>query len=361
METMSPARFSEIGLFADMAAVTNDGIPFLLTLEHSPQRQPSGPSRPAAEAATLRVWRAASAGGLREVSRGELTLPVATAVAMTMRSGHLVFLAQVTNPRPAYLLAAAWRLADASPPVFSLAAMTPLALEASLAGTVHIPPRDDWSTFGLRSTEWLFHGSLTEGRGENEIAIAMNAADGRAVLWTSVVGSPPGPARPLAVVPAALNPVFLRAGGQNYLFYRKMPEGWSVFFHDLRHSTQFGPIALPLMMARLDEGGGVARVVDLSTAMGIGPVFDFVVRVGEAGLALAVVSGSTTESRLRVFLSDPSSGDPVLSGPRERHASVIPAVPYRLTMTVAGQTALIGLAYKKPPVFELAALSLPLR
>ena len=52
----------------------------------------------------------------------------------------------------------------------------------------------------------------------------------------------------LALVPAALNPVMLRVQGHDCLIYRAMPAGWSVYFHDLRYSSQFGPVALPLMI-----------------------------------------------------------------------------------------------------------------
>jgi hypothetical protein len=356
MQSVSPVRFAEIRPFADMAAVVSGGVSAIVTLEHSDQRSRVSPTEPPIEAAVLRIWTAADgARALHEVARWTAPLPVPSEMAMTVQDGQLIALAQVNQSKAAYLLSTAWPTLPPESSIVPFTVIAPVGLDAALAARVHIDPRADWSTFGLAPRAWLFHPSVTGGP-HGAISLAMNAADGHAVVWRRAVRDGAVQLRQVALVPAALDPVLLRVEGRDYLFYRAMPAGWSVFFHDLRYSRQFGPAALPLMMAELDAGGTVVRTIDLSAAAGVGPVFEFAVQTMPSSLVLAAVASSAGQPDLRLFVTSPAGAAPQL-----RHEGLLRAVPLRLTMSAIDGVALVGLAYQNSGIYALDALSVVLR
>jgi hypothetical protein len=356
MQTLIPVRFAESRSFADMAAVVSGGVNSIVTLEHSDQRTPLGTREPATEIATLRVWAAVPGTGLlRETARASTPLPVSSAVAITVRGSDLLALAQVNQIAAAYLMSAGWPPPAAASLVMPFTTVAPIGLDPALAQRVQIEPRDDWSTFGLASRRWLFNPSVTEDPESGAVILAMNTADGQAVVWRWLPGQGAAMPQRMAVVPAALDPVLLRAGGRTWLLYRRMPDRWSVFFHDLRYSSRFGPFALPLMMAQLDAGGAVVHTDDLS-ATELGPVFAFAAQAVPTGWVLSVVGGSTVQPELRIAVDEPFGGTPRLQA-----ASALRAVPCRLTLGATDQAALVGLAYKNSGSYALEAMTVTLR
>jgi len=354
MQPVSPSRFYESRFFADMAAVGAAGVRSIVTVEHSAQRVPGGPDRPPTETATLRVWGAAqSAGPLQEQSRIETSLPVAKAIAMTVRNGHLLALAQSNNVDAAYLLTLPWPL---SGPLLPAPPTLPISLEGSPVAPILIDPRADWSTAGMTSAEWLFHPSMADGPAAGDVALAMNTADGQAVVWTSAAGATTRAPHAIAAIPSAIDPVFVHAGASRYLLYRRIPAGWSVYFHDLRYSGRYGPVALPLIMAEIGATGSIVRSVDLSATAALGGVLAFCAQADGSDLALAVVAGATAQPDLRVLVVNHAG-----TIERPGYAGLLRGVPYRLTMSVAESAALVGLAYRGQGTYVMDAATVALR
>ncbi len=353
MTTVGPVTFYQAGLLEDLGAIVAGGSGYLVSIEHTREVVPSALEAPA-EKTTWRFWQPEREGaGFRQAAQSTVVLPVAAAVAMAVQKNRLFAVALVNEPRPAYLLS--WELKGGAPPQpgESSSRTAPLELERQEAAQVRIDPRQDWNTRRLPSTRWLFHPSLASLRDGSGVAIAMNTADGRAVVWSS--DGSDKPKRRLAWVPGALNPVLVHLGGKNRLYYRRMPGEWPVFYHDERYSGQYGPVALPLCAAELDAGGGIAHTADLSKDKGVGNVFAFAVdSTGGDRLALAAITGTAEKPELRVYVEGAAGAL------RLRHTAALRQVPFRLTMAVAGDHALIGLAQEGEHGYELEGLLVPL-
>jgi hypothetical protein len=350
MTPVAAVAFYQTKMLEDLAAVASDGGGYLVTVDHTYEMVQ--PAEPITEKADWRFWAPGKDGLFHEVSRMPVSTPSATSVVMTVQDGRLIALAQVGEPQPAWLLPSAMRLGN--PPQFAgFGQAVAVRLNPAEAAQVHVADARIWNTRLLPPHEWLFHPSLTSLAGTHEVAIALNAADGRAAVW--LWDGAQKSSHTVAFVPAALNPVYLRRGNKNYLLYRKMPADWSVFYHDARYSGSLGPVALPLAMAELDDAGAPARTADLSKDAAVGEVFDFAADIVAGNrLVLAAVTGSKAEPELRVYVSGEAGA------PRLRQSLPIRAAPFRLTMTAAGGRILVGLAYKVTGGFVLEGLALGL-
>ena len=285
MTPVEVAPFLQTKLLEDLGAVANGGQLYLLTVEHT-YEMVNGSAEPA-EKTEWRVWAPATAGGrFSQASQGTAVFPVATSVAMVAWEGALTAVALMNRASPAALFRSEGRL----PAIGPFGKAVPLSLDPAEADRIHLKTLELWSTADLPAPEWLFHPSVTAGA--KGTAIAMNTADGHAVGWV-VAGSE---VRRVAWVAGALNPVLLSLAGGNRLFYRKMPANWPMYFHDTRYSGQYGPVALPLMMAAVDANGAAAPV------NGIGAVFDFAATSPDGKqIAIAAIVGSPSAPELRLF------------------------------------------------------------
>jgi hypothetical protein len=337
MTTALPVAFYRTESLEDVAAIATGDSGYLVTVEHT--RELAAPALTVPSERTIwRFWKPDREGtSFHEASHRTVILPLSTSVVMTLENNRLIALAHVNEPKPAFLLAWDTRAGDAPHLGESATSHLTIELDRLEAAKVQIPLKYSWNTRTLPESRWLFHPSLASLPGGAQVALAMNTADGRAVVWTSDGVDKP---KPLAFLPGALNPVLIRVSGKDRLLYRRMPADWSVYYHDLRYSGQYGPIALPLAMAELDSDGGIAHSNDLSQGQGVGNVFDFVAANAGTRLVLAVVSGTKEAPELRVYVGDPTGGTLHLL-----RTARVRGVPYRLTMAVAGGGALIGLAY----------------
>ncbi len=353
MMTASAVAFYRSADLEDVAAVAAGENGYLVTIDHTRDLAAWSPDV-RSEATDWRYWKPNWDGtSFQEVWHHRMALPLSSAVVMTLQSSRLVAVALANDPKPAFLVS--WQAKPGDPPQLGEPSRSGPAfeLERQEAAAVKIPPMGDWSTTTLRSIRWLFHPSIVSPAGGPQIAVAMNTADGRAMVWTS---NGTDRLSQVARVADALNPVFLRIGDSDRLLFRRMPAGWSVFYHDLRHSERFGPIALPLMMAELGPGGKVARITDLSTDPRAGNVFDFVAGTSGNRLVLAAIAGTKEAPELRIYAAE-SGGETLhlLESARVRQ------VPYRLTMATMTTSALIGLAYTTKDGYELEGMVVPLR
>jgi len=322
-----------------------------VTVEHTYERGPETAAGPS-EKSALRLWAPeGEEGRFHEASRESAVLPPAQSLVMAHQKGRLIALALLNQSLPACLLQA-----DAAnlPKIAGFGAPAPLALDQAEAAQVHLSIAEIWNTRTLAPQKWLFHPSVTPIPGTGDVAIAMNTADGHAVAWISDGMQKSARA---AFLPGALNPILVRRGGKNYLLYREMPPGWNMYFHDLRYSTHYGPLALPLMMAELDAAGAAAQKIDLSkqTAgdLAVGSVFDFAAAPAEGNrMALAVIAGSTSAPELCVYVTGESGG-----ALRLLRSAPLRAVPYRLTMAATDKQILLGLAYKSSAGYDLEGLT----
>ncbi len=351
MTPVAAVPFYQTKTLEDVAAVAVGASGYLVTVERTFEMVPETAPGPT-EKSGLRFWAPErEEGRFREASRDSAILPVARSIAMAFQRGGLMVVALTNQSWAACLLRAD---APNLPKIAGFGQPVPLALKASEAEQVHLSPAATWSTQTLAPEGWLFHPSITPLPGSNDVAIAMNTADGHAVAWISDGTQIPARA---AFLPGALNPVFLRRSGKNYLLYRPMPPDWPVYFHDLRYSGQYGPVALPLVMAELDATGAIAQAIDLSKDAAanrpVGAIFDFAAKSGPGNrLALAVIAGSKSTPELRVYMSaDPGAALRLL---RSAH---LRAVPYRLTMASTEKQILLGLAYKGKVAYEVEGLT----
>jgi hypothetical protein len=355
MTTNKPIAFYQSELLEDVAAITVGDVGYLVTVEHTFDVIETSNNLPL-EKSNWRFWQFvqnADFAGFHEESKSIVDFPIATSVSMALIENRLLVLAEVNQGEPMLLLS--WKVASTPPLLNGLQPKTtPVRLNHEQAEQVRIQPKDDWSTSGLKSSRWLFHPSLT--RTQDGLALSMNTANGRAVIWRmdGDLGGD-GNVKPFASIPQALNPVLTQISKNLYLVYRQMPDNWSVFFHDTRYSAQFGPVALPLILAKMEDSGTIAEPFHPAKNQVLQDVFDFVVSNGEKGrVALAAIVGSKEKLELRIF---------AIEGPdvtlRLLHSVPIHEVPYRLTMAVLSDGLLLGLAQTQRPGHEVSGLFLP--
>ncbi|MEK7408388.1 MAG: hypothetical protein AAB225_25225 [Acidobacteriota bacterium] len=333
-----PVQFLESKTLADLAAIAAGDSLYLVSVENTFEMVPSPIDAPA-QRTNWRLWKPNNDGSsFQSVSQSGVVIPTAKAVAVAVHGNLMAALLQVNEPQPAYLMT--WELAAVTPPEIPAAAFSvaPVRLDEPEAAQVHINIAHDWSTRRLPSSRWLFSSNLSSfPRGDN-FGIAMNTADAHAIAWLTDGKS--SPARPRFFIPDALDPVFKRAEGKDFLFYRKTPADWPVFFHDIRYSRQYGPVLLPLMVAELNSEGKITSR-DLSKDHEVGGVFAFeVASDGSKRLALSVVGGTKEQPLLRVYVSHDLG-----RAFRVRQTTRLRKVPYRIATAMAGADVLIGLAY----------------
>jgi hypothetical protein len=352
MTTAKPVGFYQTKLLEDVAAIAGQGKGYLVTVEHTRQLAPA-PFRAPAEKTGWRFWQLGPEGDFREVSRATTVMPVASAVVMTVQKNRLIALAQVNEPVPAFVLS--WEITGSPPRLAdSVTEAEPLRLDPDTAAQVRLDPTEIWNTRGLPAYEWLFHPSLAPLPDGDDVVFAMNTAKGHAAVWRS---NDEGPARrPRVFLAAALNPVFARVSDKSFLLYRQMPPTWLVYNKDPRYSGHPASPALPLIMAELNDSGGVVRSHDLSKDQSVGDVLAFAADSAGNRLVLAVIAGAMDKLQLRVYSSEGAGGNL-----RLQQAVPLAQIPYRLTMAAVNGGALIGLSYSRAGVFEVEGMMVPLQ
>lgn len=341
---MSKVQFAVLGRPAqliDAAALADGGACYAVAIEADGDASAgaSGPTQPGA----WQFWLAQGEGRFVAARRVPVVLPVGKAIVAAAQGQRMVAVVQSNFSQPLLAFAAG------GPGGFEgfRPGGLPLALSPEQAAQVHIAPRDNWSAAGLKTRQWLFQPQLSALGGDRGFAIAAHTADGRALVW-HWDGQAPAPTF-VAERAAALDPVSLRVGDEERLLYRAMPAGWSVYFHELRYSSQFGAVALPLQM--LQHG----QVHELGRELGIGGVLAFAAASdGGTGVALTVITGSPQEPLLRVFTGTGASWSKV-------HEAPLRKLPYRLSVALGAAGPCLVAAYRGPEGQSVEGLSLSLR
>ena len=344
MTSTEPVPFYTMAQFVDLAAISTGATGYLVTVEHTFDVVQASFSP--AENTTWRFWSFdPDLRQFREASRKTVAMPVAMALAMKLRAGELVVLAQDNNTQPAWLLS--WPFPGLDQALAGPASVQPVQLDRKSAALVRVDPHDDWSTGELPSSRWLFGPSLTTAGPGALLFAAMNSAAGQGAVWT--LGGKDKPTQ-RTFTAGALNPAVVQSAGTMFLLYRTKPAAWPMFFHDIRHSGQFGPVALPLAMAELDSGGALGRAVDLSQDPALGKVFDFAVTDAPDGRSLlAVIAGSLAQPELRMYAIEQGRL-------RFQKRHLLAHVPHRVTLAIAGPDVVTGLAYCGPSRCEVQGM-----
>jgi hypothetical protein len=338
MQTMTPVPFLDSTTLVDLVGVSAGPLPTLVTLDHGAQWHRVAPNLPPMEPALLRVWSMPSAAkAATETARQASELPYGFAAAMAVLDGRLAALVEANETAPAWLALAPW--AGSAPGAF--AAATPLRLDPAMAASVTLLPRHGWSTQGLQPARWMFHPSITPDAAGHRLILAMNTADGQAVIWHWSLAAPSGPPERQAAVPAALDPVAVVVGNRRFVLFRRMPPDWRVFFGDMRYSSSGYPVAMPLMMGELGTGGAVHNLINLSSTSGIGDVFAFATHGDATRITLAAAIGTRAAARLRLVTLDVTGQ--AMPEPAE---AVLRAAPLRVALAQAESSVLVGVMYR---------------
>jgi hypothetical protein len=349
MRTLTPLPFFETRTLVDLAAVASSAGVWLVTVEHAGQWTRPSPNLPPMEPAEVRIWSMASGTHpAAEVAHGPGPMPYGIALDMALLRGQLITFMEVNETAPAWLLSAPW----ANPPVVGpFATPAELMPDPALVESIRINPMHSWSTLGLNPEEWMFRPSLTADIAAERLILAMNTADGKAVVWAWSLAAPGAHPVREAVVPAALDPVPVPAGGRRFLLFRRMPADWSIFFRSRRYAAGRRPEALPLMLVELDASGTVRHSTDLSASLGIGNVFEFAARANGADIVIAAATGTVAEPRLSLLTVN-HAGEAL----PDRAEAMLRGVPLRVAMSGVGATTLVGLVYQVADRFIAEAI-----
>jgi hypothetical protein len=322
---------------ADVFALTHGGSSYIVAIDHTYELA-GGKSGHPVEKTVWHFWRdeAAREGmAMRKLPEGSIPLPTAQAIAGLAFKDSLAAIVEANNVTAAWLML--WDLTAGGIANLATAAprSVPLDLDTAQVAQIHLPAGADWSTAYLPCPLWLFHASLSVAPETGNIVAALNTADAHAVVFQYVPGE--AAARSIAFVPNVLEPVFLRAEGKSLLFYRKPTADWSVYFHDVKISGEYGPVALPLEVGELNKAGGIEEPKRLD----VGNVFLYAILSGADGrIALATVTGSKQKPELQLRVSTNGAGE--FSLPR-----MVPLrqVPFRISMTRDKQGILMALGF----------------
>lgn len=233
----------------------------------------------------------------------------------------------------------------------------PLDLTQEEQQHIQIDPKNLWSSKGLPPSEWFFNPNLTL-IGKGKVIAAMNTADAHAVVrkLDTASGNTLMHEEPWLFLPDTLEPMVVSSGSKLLLFYRKPTPNWSVFFRAERYSGPDESIALPLILAELDQQGNVLQTRNLSKDLNVGDIFSFVVSANSNRLMLGIVNGSPANPVLRLYFSTDLG-----STFRDSGTTPLAAVPYRLSAVAGKVAALVGIAYQQSPGFQIQGLYLSYR
>lgn len=352
MEALVLIQLYKSTLLADLAAVTVKDANQLAVIEHTFNLAASAADLPVEETRWT-LWRHNPQDGHFESSAPSLlSLPVATALAAALGRSHLIVAAEINKTAPAFLARAALR--DTSPPAWSDADLVrrPVRLPQNEVEKIELPPADIWNTTTLPCPEWLFNPSVTVAPTDGSLSFAFNTADASAVIFSS---GPEFEAVKFSIsVPALLEPTLQKLGKRTLLFGRQPTLPWSVFFHSVRHSGQFGPVPLPLQFIELDDAGKTVGGVNLSRNQQVGDIFAYAIASNPArDLLLAVVTGTKAAPKLRLYLSHDVPERFTLLAETD-----LPAVPRRVAVAVSSKNALVGVVIRGTGGDEVHAQSI---
>ena len=340
----------ESDMLADVEALTYNAMNRLVVVEHT-YTPVASVAHVVAEQTRWSAWRCDSRSGRFEKAQDStLALPVASALAVGLAGGHLLVLGEVNQSTPGSLLRVALR--DDSP--------LPRPEESATSRTVHLPPaeadrvrlgpEETWSVTTLPCPEWLFNPSLLAEPTSGDPYLAFNTADAQCLVLRA--RSEPNAFGVVAFLPGYLEPSVQELNGRVLLFGRRPPLPWSVFFHSVRYSGQYGPTALPLWCAELEATGGDASSRNLTQVCEIGEVFLYAVASdGQKALALATVGGSKTEPKLRLHVARDAVEHLTAVG-----ETTLPAIPRRLTVAVSPSRVMVGLTIQGTETYEVHAM-----
>jgi hypothetical protein len=347
MQTVTPRRVFESAQLIDVAAVAVEGRPYLISLEHQGPWSRPAPEQPPLEPGLTRIWAETAGGGPpHELAHGPAHCPYGSAAAIAVRGGRILALMEVNVAAPAWLLSAPPPAPPTAPP---FGPETPVLIDAEWAPRIVLNGLDAWSSNDLQPESWLFHPSLSAGGPGGAVLLAMNAADGHALVWSWTQGH----LHPLAILPAALDPAPVSVGGRTLVVYRAMAHGWRIFFDDPRREPSRTPVAMPLMLAEL-AAGAVHPIADLSSQPDVGRAFAFGACADGEGLAIAAAIDVAGRACLRVFtVSALGKVETLLAD------SPLPGAPIRVSLARTEGSRLVALVYRLGDVFTVEAISLP--
>lgn len=222
-------------------------------------------------------------------------------------------------------------------------------LEVSQIERVHIPPNGFWSTPmpGLSCEEHLFNPNIFFQPSNNSIWVCMNTADGGAILWEYNLDHKLWVEE--AYWEAAIEPVYQELLGHRFIACRRPPSSWPVFFTS---PPRFKPTLLPLILSELESETSLQRSERMIELGDIGEVFSFdFASDGERQLGLAVVSRLRDQPILTLLISEDL-------GKKWDKKYTIPLQdsPYRMGLALSEQEALVGLVFKQPEDYKIAAV-----
>jgi hypothetical protein len=337
MADETPLELYSSATLADVAAVTQGDTSYIVAVDHTYEPVRTAASHPV-EKTIWHFWMRESAGRgatFHKLADGLIPLPAPQAVAVSMAVDSLAAVIEANNETPAWLMI--WNLTAGG--IANVADVTPhaipLHLDVAHLSRIHIPHGSDWSSPFLPCPLWLFHANLFAIPETGRLVAALNTADAHAIVFQFAPGE--AAAKAIAFVPEALEPAYATADGRSLLFYRKPTPQWSVFFHDVRISGKFGPIALPLEVAELNSAGGI----DQPKRLDVGDVFVYAIRLRPDGrITLAAVGGSKQKPELKQYMSDKT-------GRQFQLRSTVPLrhVPFRVSMTFDKQGTLMALGF----------------
>jgi hypothetical protein len=325
--------------FLDICSITTGDANYLILIEREEEVSDSLQDF-RLEKTSWYIWRSQGVSkDLAKFSEQIIYLPMPMALDLTVSDSELFGLVESNADFPAFLLR--WSIKEAKSLRIAQEAdhIYPLRLVDQQLDRVVITPLEDWSSPFLRTREWLFNPCIHLQRGDSEVHAAINTANADAILMkcTSKITH----VEEKTYIQRALEPAYYDLSNRSFVAFRRVGERWSVFYRTPRYSDVRGPLALPLVLVELDDQGNIKQERELSELKEFGEVFMFdFTGDGEKRLALAAVRGLKERPMLALYFSE----DMGITWQR-KGTFRLPSIPVRMSMTLNGEEALVGLAF----------------